>query len=231
MGNKKSEFEPIKASTLSLFEWNPVDAFIEHLKEIGDPRVSSTPKESEAVQEGEKLHEESFGLLVTVMQEDTGKEILEKMQAERVTAINYGDYQIQGAPDEVIVDGTSVWVEDLKTTGWDNREFWEQHQLPSAAFQVQIYSWMLSQFDGVSVKNPQINVARRENGDAVDWFTHEVRYDRSEVEEKIDKVLTLLKEPTELPSLRPEEDWKNDHWDEFTRLSLIDDGQQTLGDY
>jgi len=56
MTQHKQDIEPIKASTLSTFEWNPVDAFIEHLKEIGDPRVESTAKDSEALRKGEEAH-------------------------------------------------------------------------------------------------------------------------------------------------------------------------------
>lgn len=223
--------EPIKASTLATFEWNPVDAFIEHLKEIGDDRVRSTSKESEALRQGEAAHGKSFGPLVSVKGEDTGEEILEKMRAERVTAINYGDYQIQGAPDAVTVEGDTVRVEDMKTTGWDDREFWEEHQLPPAAFQVKIYSWMLSRVPDVTVENPRINVKQREVGEVSDWFTTEVEYDRDEVEEQLDYVLSMLEQPTELPPLRPEEDWKSDYWDEFISLALTDDGQQTLGEY
>lgn len=231
MDENKQEIEPIKASTLSTFEWNPVDSFIEHLKEIGDHRVESVAKESDALSQGEAAHGKSFGLLVSVMNEDTGEEILEKMQAERVTAINYNEYQIQGAPDTVIVDGDTVRVEDLKTTGWDDRNFWEQHQLPPAAFQVQVYSWMLSHVPDITVENPRINVKRREDSDVVDWFTHEVEYNREDVEEQLDYVLSMLKQPTELPPLRPDEDWKSDYWEEFISLALSDDGQQTLDDW
>lgn len=231
MSQSDGDIEPIKTSTLSKFEWNPVDAFIEHLKEIGDSRVESTAKESEALRQGEEAHRKSFGLLVYPINEDTGEEILEKMKAERVTAINYGDYQIQGALDTVVVDGDSARVEDMKTTGWDDREFWEQHQLPPAKFQVQIYSWMLSHVPDITVENPRINVKRRDDGDVVDWFTHEVEYDRDDIEEQLDYVLSMLEQPTELPPLRPDEDWKSDYWDEFISLALSDDGQQTLGEY
>jgi hypothetical protein len=165
------------------------------------------------------------------MDEDTGDEILEKMRAERVTAINYGDYQIQGAPDTVTVEGDTVRVEELKTTGWDDREFWEQHQLPPAAFQVQIYSWMLSHVPDITVANPRIIVKQRDSGEVSDWFTQEVEYDREDVEEQLDHVLSMLEQPTELSPLRPDEDWKSDYWDEFLSLALADDDQQTLGDY
>ena len=231
MTQHKQDIEPIKASTLSTFEWNPVDAFIEHLKEIGDPRVESTAKDSESLRKGEEAHGKSFGLLVSVKSEDTGDEILENMKAERVAAINYGDYQIQGAPDTVVVDGDIVRVEDMKTTGWDDREFWEEHQLPPAEFQVQIYSWMLSHVLDVTVENPRINVKQREDGEVTDWFTHEVEYNREAVEERLDHVLSMLEQPTELPPLRPDEDWKSDYWDEFISLALSNDGQQTLGEY
>lgn len=224
--------EPIKASTLAKFEWNPVDAFMEHLKEINDPRVESTATSTEATRQGEAAHGKSFGLLVFVIPEDTGQDILDKMKAEQVTAINHGNYQIQGAPDTVKVDGNSVWVEDLKTTGWDDRGFWKQHQLPSAAFQVRIYSWMLSHVPDVTVKNPQIMVKQRDgNGNLTEWFTHEVEYDREETEDAIDHALSMLEQPTELAPLRPDADWKNNHWDEFIRLAISDDGQQTLGEY
>lgn len=231
MPQHDKDIEPIKASTLSTFEWNPVDAFIEHRKEIGDDRVESTPKDTEALRQGEAAHGKSFGLLVSVMDEDTGDEILEKMRAERVTAINYGDYQIQGAPDTVTVEGDTVRVEDLKTTGWDDREFWEQHQHPPAAFQVQIYSWMLSHVLDITVANPRIIVKQRDSGEVSDWFTQEVEYDREDVEEQLDHVLSMLEQPTELSPLRPDEDWKSDYWDEFLSLALADDDQQTLGDY
>lgn len=219
------DIEPIKASTLASFEWNPVDAFIEHRKEINDPRVESTSTSTEATRQGEAAHGKAFGLLVSVQPEDTGKDILDKMKAERVTAINYGDYQIQGAPDTVVDDGASIMVEDLKTTGWDDRKFWELHQLPSAAFQVRIYSWMLSHVPDVTVKNPQITVKRRDDDEELtEWFTHEVEYDREETEDAIDYALSVLEQPTELAPLRPEEDWKNDHWDEFIGLVLSDGG-------
>ena len=211
MTQHKQDIGPIKASTLSTFEWNPVDAFIEHLKEIGDPRVESTAKDSEALRKGEEAHGKSFGLLVSVKSEDTGDEILENMKAERVAAINYGDYQIQGAPDTVVVDGDIVRVEDMKTTGWDDREFWEEHQLPPAEFQVQIYSWMLSHVLDVTVENPRINVKQREDGEVTDWFTHEVEYNCEAVEERLDHVLSMLEQPTELPPLRPDEDSKSDY--------------------
>jgi len=223
--------EPIKASTLATFEWNPVDAFIEHLKEIGDTRVASTPKDSEALQQGEALHEDSFGLLVSLKEEDTGENLFEKMQAGRVAAVNHGDYQIQGAPDTVIMDDDTIRVEDMKTTGWDEREFWEEHQLPSAAFQVRIYSWMLSHVPNVEIENPQIAVKQREDGTAVDWFTHEVEYEKEKTEEKIEYVLSMLEQPKELAPLRPDEDWKNEYWDEFLSLALTEADQQTLGDY
>lgn len=228
---KSADVEPIKASTLSTFEWNPVDAFIEHLKEIGDPRIESTVKESEALRQGEAAHGKSFGLMVSVMSEDTGGDILEKMKAERVTAINYGEYQILGAPDTVVIDGDTVRIEDMKTTGWDDRGFWERHQLPPATFQVQIYSWMISHAPDVTVKNPRINVKQRDDGEVTDWFTQEVEYDQESVEEQLDRTLSMINQPTELAPLRPDEDWKNDYWDEFTSLALSDDGQQTLGEY
>lgn len=223
--------EPIKASTLSTYEWNPVDAYIEHLKEIGDTRVSSTPKDSEALQEGEALHEDSFGLMVALKEEDTNNLLLEKMRHGSVAAVNHGEYQIQGAPDTVVVDDGSVRVEDMKTTGWDNRDFWEEHQLPSAAFQVRIYSWMLSHVPDVEVENPRIAVKQREGGEAVDWFTHEVEYETEETEEDIEHVLSMLEKPKELAPLRPDEDWKNDYWDEFLNLAVAEADQQTLGDY
>lgn len=231
MSQNNSNIEPIKASTLASFEWNPVDAFIEHLKEIQHPLVELTEKDSEALRQGEEAHGKSFGLIVTPINEDTGEDILEKMKNERVTAINYGDYQIQGAPDTVVVNGDTVHIEDMKTTGWDDRAFWEEHQLASASFQVQIYSWMLSHVPNITVENPRINVKRRDGDDVIDWFTHEVEYDRKEVEEKIDYTLSMLEQPSELAPLRPEEDWKNDHWDEFISLALSDEGQQTLADY
>jgi len=210
--------EPIKASTIKQFEWCPVEAFIEHLKEIGDERVAATSKSSEALRAGEELHDSTFGLHVVEKEEDTGREILEKMERERVTAINHGQYQIQGAPDEVIVDGDSVRVTDMKTTGWDNKSAYREHQLPPAAFQVQIYSWMLSHVSNLTVKNPKVVIKQRKNGTAVDWFTEEVNYDRSETENKIERVLSLFESPKKLPELRPEEDWKcnnDDHWEQF----------------
>lgn len=226
------DIEPIKASTLASFEWNPVDAFIEHLKEINDPRVESTSTSTEATRQGEAAHGKAFGLLVSVQPEDTGQDILEKMKSERVTAINHGDYQLQGAPDTVVVDGDSVRVEDLKTTSWDDRGYWERHQLPSAAFQVRIYSWMLSHVPDVTVENPRITVKQRDgDGELTEWFTHEVEYDREETEDAIDHALSMLEQPTELAPLRPDEDWKNNHWDEFIQLAISDDGQQTLGEY
>lgn len=213
-----SELEPIKASTLSQFEWCPIDAFIEHLKEIGDDRVDATSKSSEALQAGEALHDNSFGLRVTSMTEDTGGVILDKMRAERVTAVNHGDYQIQGAPDAVQVEDDSVQVVDMKTTGWDGKSAYKEHQLPPSAFQVRIYSWMLSHVPEVTVMDPQVVVKRRENGSATEWFSEEVEYDRDETEAKIERVLSLFDHPKELPELRPEEDWKcknDDHWMQF----------------
>lgn len=222
----EQEVEPIKASTLSQFEWCPVESFIEHLKEIGDDRVPSTSKSSDALQAGEALHGNSFGLRVRVMEEDTGETIVEKMAAERVTAINHGDYQIQGAPDEVQIDGDTVRVVDMKTTGWDDRAPYEEHQLPPSAFQVQIYSWMLSHAPDVTVLNPRVAVKQRENGTATDWFTEEVEFDRDETEEKIERVLSLFESPTELPERRPDEDWKcknDDHWQQFVNSVVFDE--------
>jgi len=218
--------EPIKASTIKQFEWCPVEAFIEHLKEVGDERVTATSKSSEALRAGEKLHEGTFGLRVVEQEEDTGREILEKMKRERVTAINHGQYQIQGAPDEVIVDGDSVRVTDMKTTGWDSKSAYREHQLPPAAFQVRIYSWMLSHVPNIAVKNPKVVIKQRKNDTAVDWFTEEIEYDRSETEEKIEQVLSLFETPKKLPELRPEEDWKcnnDDHWEQFVNGIALSD--------
>jgi len=222
MPSDSDNLEAIKATTLSKFEWNPVDAFVEHLKEIDDPRVAQTTSESQAQQAGEALHDKSFGLFVSVKQEDTGDTILEKMRAERVTAINHNDYQIQGAPDHVIVEGDTVRVEDMKTTSWDDKDFWKQHQLPQAAFQVRIYSWMLSHVPNITVQNPQIAVKQRKDGSSVDWFTYEVEYEQEDTEGHINYVLSMLEQPTELAPLRPEEDWKNEYWDEFIKLALSD---------
>jgi hypothetical protein len=223
--------EPIKVSTLSEFELNPVDAYIEHLKETDDSRVDSTPKDSEALREGEEAHEESYGMMVYPMDEDEGKEILEKMKAGKVTAINYGEYQIQGAPDTVVVEDSTVRIDDMKTTGMDDRWYWEENILPSAAFQVRIYSWMISHFPDVNVEDPRIDVKKRKGGSLSDWFTHEVDYDYEETEEEIDYVLSMFEQPEELESLRPEEDWKNDYWDEFCQLGFSDDSQRGLGDF
>ncbi|QIO25293.1 PD-(D/E)XK nuclease family protein [Haloarcula sp. JP-L23] len=213
-----SDLEPIKASTLSQFEWCPIDAFIEHLKEIGDNRVESTAKSTEALKAGEALHENSFGLAVSVKSEDSGDSILEKMKAERVTAINYSDFQIQGAPDEVQVKGNSVRVADMKTTEWNGKSSYREHILPPSAFQVRIYSWMLSHVPGITVENPEVVVKQRESGSAREWFTEEIKYDREETEEKINRVLSLFENPKQLPPLRPDEDWKcknDDHWEQF----------------
>lgn len=218
--------EPVKASTIKQFEWCPVEAFIEHLKEIDDERVTATSKSSEALRAGEELHEGTFGLRVVEQEEDTGREILEKMKRERVTAIKHGQYQIQGAPDEVIVDGDSVRVTDMKTTGWDSKSAYREYQLPPAAFQVRIYSWMLSHVPDITVMNPKVVIKQRENGTAVDWFTEEIEYDRSETEEKIEHVLSLFETPKELPELRPEEDWKcsnDDHWEQFVNNIALSD--------
>lgn len=221
-----TDIEPIKASTIKQFEWCPVEAFIEHLKEIGDERVVASPKSSEALRAGEALHDKTFGLYVTKKKEDTGREILEKMKRERVTAINHGDYQIQGAPDNVIVEGDTVQVTDMKTTGWDSKAAYREHQMPPAAFQVRIYSWMLSHVLGVTVENPKVVVKQRENGTATDWFTEEVEYSRSDTEQKIERVLSLFENPKKLPALRPEEDWKcanDDHWEQFVQgVALFD---------
>ncbi|TMT79135.1 hypothetical protein E2L06_20195 [Haloterrigena sp. H1] len=231
MGSEVADVEPIKVSTLAEFEWDPVDAYIEHLKEINDPRVESKAKESPALEAGEELHGSSFGLLVTPKAEDTGRQILEKMRVERVTAINHGDYQIQGAPDEVVLKGDSVRVEDLKTTNWDDREFWETHQLPPAALQLRIYSWMLSHVPDVSVEDPVVHVKRREDGEAVDWFTHEVNFDYDETEQQIDRVLSLFERPAELWNRRSHAEWKADYWPEYRELGLVEDNQRTLDDF
>ena len=192
--------EPIKASTIKQFEWCPVEAFIEHLKEVGDERVTATSKSSEALRAGEKLHEGTFGLRVVEQEEDTGREILEKMKHERVTAINHGQYQIQGAPDEVIVDGDSVRVTDMKATGWDSKSAYREHQLPPAAFQVRIYSWMLSHVPNIAVKNPKVVIKQRKNDTAVDWFTEEIEYDRSETEKKSSRFFPSLRPPRNFQS-------------------------------
>lgn len=225
-----SDIEPIKASTLSEFELNPVDAYVEHLKEIDDSRVDSTPKDSEALRKGEDAHEGSYGMMVYPMDEDEGEDILEKMKVGEVTAINHRGYQIQGAPDTVITESNVVRVEEMKTTGM-NKRYWKEHILPSAAFQVCIYSWMISHVPDITVENPRIDVKKRKDGTLSDWFTHEVKYDNDETEDKIDHVLSMFEQPKELGSLRPEEDWKNDYWDEFRRLGFSDDSQQSLGDY
>lgn len=90
---------------------------------------------------------------------------------------------------------------------------------------------MLSHVPGITVENPRISVKQRDGSELTDWFTTEVEYDREDTEEKIDSVLSILEQPTELAPRRPDEDWKNDYWDEFIGLALSDDGQQTLGDY
>lgn len=215
--------EPIKASTLAQFYWCAIEAYITHLKEIGDDRVTGGSKDSEALREGEKLHARSFGLRVHPMEEDTGGTILEKMTQERVTAVNHGNYQVQGAPDTVTHDGDTARVRDMKTTGWDDRSFYLLHQGPPAEFQVQIYSWMLSRVPGIEVLNPVIQVKQREDGRAIDWFEHEVEYDQDEVGDKIDRVLTHFQEPEKLEELRPSADWKcrnDDHWEQYQRIVL-----------
>lgn len=218
-----SDIEPVKASTLGQFYWCAIESYIEHLKEIGDNRVTGGSKDSKALREGEKLHTKTFGMRVHPMEEDTGDDILEKMKQERVTAVNHDDFQVQGAPDTVKQQGDTVQVRDMKTTGWDDKSFYNQHQVPPAEFQVQIYSWMLTRVPGLEVQNPIIEVKQREDGQAVDWFKHEVEFDREETEDKIDRVLNLYRNPEELEELRPSADWKcrnDDHWEQYQRIVL-----------
>ncbi|MFB6216073.1 MAG: PD-(D/E)XK nuclease family protein [Candidatus Aenigmatarchaeota archaeon] len=219
------DVEPIKASTLKQFYWCAIDAYIEHLKEVGDERVSVEAKQSKALEQGERLHDGSFGLRVHPMEEDSGKRILEKMKNERVTAVNHRGYQIQGAPDEVVENGDTVRIEDMKTTSWDDKQSYLQYQFPPAKFQVQIYSWMISRVPNIEVENPIVQVKRREGGDAVDWFEKEAKFDKEEVEEKIDKVLDLFDEPEKLKEYRPSVDWKcrnDDHFEKYKQIVLDD---------
>jgi len=90
---------------------------------------------------------------------------------------------------------------------------------------------MMSHVPDVTVENPRIDVKKRKGGSLSDWFTQEVDYDYGETEEEIDYVLSMFEQPEELESLRPEEDWKSDYWDEFRRLGFSDDSQRGLGDF
>lgn len=233
----EDDIEPIKASTLAQFEFNPVDAFIEHLREIGDSRVDQTPKESEALRQGSEAHGEFRGFRVYVMDEDTGEELLRRWpntidEDGSIAAVNFEDYQIQGVPDALsIEDDATAQVVEMKTTGWDDRTMWETHQLPLARFQSQIYSWMLSATTELTILDPKIAVKRRIDDGLQDWFTVEPGFDRDDVEEHIEHVLSMLEQPEELTDRRPDEDWKNDHWDEFVRLGFDESGQQTLTNF
>lgn len=217
------DIEPVKASTLGQFYWCAIESYIEHLKEIGDDRVTGGGKDSEALREGERLHDTSFGMRVRTMVEDTGEQILEKMKQERVTAVNHGNYQIQGAPDTVIQEGDEVNIRDMKTTGWDDRNSYIRYQIPPARFQVQIYSWMLSHVSEINILNPVIEVKQRVDGSAVDWFEYEVDFNAENVEAEIDRVLNLYQNPRKLVDLRPSVAWRcrdEDHWEQYQRIVL-----------
>jgi hypothetical protein len=85
---------------------------------------------------------------------------------------------------------------------------------------------MLSHVPDVTVENPKVAVKQREGGTAVDWFTEEIEYDRSETEKKIDHILSLFETPKKLPELRPDEDWKcnnDDHWAQFVNNIALSD--------
>jgi hypothetical protein len=221
--------EPIKVSTLAQFEWCPIDAFIEHLKEIGDPRVSTSAKSSDALEAGKTHHDTSSGLIVTNYPETPESVILSRMKDEKGTAINFGHYRILGTPDDILIEDDSVRVVDVKTTGWDGQESYKEHLLPPCALQVQIYSWMLSHSDDVNVENPIVDVQKRDNDTLSEWFTEEIEYDYDATEEKIKKILTLFDSPTKLPPLRPNEDWKcrdDDHWERFVNGVVFSDEDQ-----
>lgn len=221
---ENSKKEPIKASTLSQFYWCAIESYIEHLRELGDERVGPK-KETVEMKEGESFHEQSFGLYVTQMEEDTGRTILERMKDGKVTAVNHGDYQIQGAPDEVVQekDGTAK-IKELKTTTNDvDKNFYEKYQMPRHRFQVQIYSWMLVKVPDISVENPIITVKKRKEGQAEYWYEKEVEFDKREVEGKIDEVLELFQSPEKLADYRPSVDWKcknDNHWDLYRQIVL-----------
>jgi hypothetical protein len=85
---------------------------------------------------------------------------------------------------------------------------------------------MLSHIPNIAVKNPKVVIKQRKNDTAVDWFTEEIEYDRSETEEKIEQVLSLFEIPKKLPELRPDEDWKcnnDDHWEQFVNGIALSD--------
>lgn len=213
-----SDIEPIKISTLKQFKWYAIDSYIEHLAEIGDNRVSKE-EPTEAAKKGTKIHGKEFGLIVTSKTETPDDKALEIAQNENVVATNYNNYQIQGAPDEVEnIRNSNYRIKELKTTTFDDKNWFKKYSIPPSEFQANLYTWMLDVRD-IPIEDPLIVVKKQEDPEE-EWFTYECSYDRQDVENELDFIFDKFENPKKLEQYKPDE-WKcknKSHWNQYKKI-------------
>jgi len=207
-------------SNLKQFKWCAIDSYIEHLAEIGDERVS-LDESTAAMERGTEIHGKRFGLRVSIRPETPDDKALELAQAERIVATNYGDYQIQGAPDQVdeTEDG-SYRIVEMKTTTFDNEDWYRRYSIPPASFQSRLYTWMLD-VRGIPMDDPIVIVKQQDSLDDI-WIAEICSYDRHEVEDQLDFIFDKFENPETLAQYRPAE-WKcknKSHWEQYKQIMV-----------
>jgi len=227
--DSRDDLEPIKISTLKQFKWCAIDSYIEHRAEIGDKRISLS-EPTEAMERGTEIHGTRFGLYVTLQSETPyTDEALELAKNERTVATNYEGYQIQGTPDRVDeTDDGRYRIVEMKTTTFDDEDWYRRYSIPHAAFQAKLYTWMLD-IRGIPMDDPIVIVKQQDDPDNI-WIANICPYDCQEVEEQLDFIFDKFENPEKLAQYRPA-DWKcenKNHWQQYKRI--MDERGTTVGE-